>query len=195
MRESRHPPISVVLGELHDLAGVGLRSEIEADPQFQVHAADVNLARLSTTIADFEPSVAVIDDVGLGYVRRIHEAQPGAADTGLVVLVGSFAKAEGYGFDTPGRVVCLSKQLPIRTILAALVLTAEGMRVSTVPELTSLGLLTDRERQVYVLLREGKSNAQIALALHIGVETVKTHVHSILGKFGVRSRVELRDAV
>ena len=39
-----------------------------------------------------------------------------------------------------------------------------------------------------LLLRQDRSNAQIALALQIGVETVRTHARSIYRKLGVPSR-------
>jgi ATP/maltotriose-dependent transcriptional regulator MalT len=50
--------------------------------------------------------------------------------------------------------------------------------------------LTPRERDVYSLLAEGRSNREIARALFISEPTVKVHVRSILRKLGARSRVE-----
>lgn len=50
--------------------------------------------------------------------------------------------------------------------------------------------LTQREREVLALLREGKSNRQIALLLEIKVKTVEFHVSNLLKKLGVASRVE-----
>lgn len=51
--------------------------------------------------------------------------------------------------------------------------------------------LTDREREVLVMLGEGLSNLEIGTRLGIGVGTVKTHVGSILGKTGCGSRVQV----
>lgn len=50
--------------------------------------------------------------------------------------------------------------------------------------------LTVREREVLQLLAADASNAEIARKLALTVGTVKTHVHHILGKLGVRSRAE-----
>jgi Bacterial regulatory proteins, luxR family len=44
---------------------------------------------------------------------------------------------------------------------------------------------------VLPLLQLGRSNAQIAVALQVGVETVRTHARNIYGKLGVSSRRDL----
>jgi two-component system, NarL family, response regulator LiaR len=50
--------------------------------------------------------------------------------------------------------------------------------------------LSQREREVLVLMAEGLTNADIAGRLVIGVSTVKTHVSSIIAKLGVATRTE-----
>lgn len=49
--------------------------------------------------------------------------------------------------------------------------------------------LTDREREVWLLLAEGKSNAEMGRDLFLSDATVKSHVTRLLSKLGVRSRV------
>ena len=51
--------------------------------------------------------------------------------------------------------------------------------------------LTARERQVIDLLSEGLSNKEIAQRLHIVVHTVKCHVHNVLEKLALHSRLEV----
>jgi len=50
--------------------------------------------------------------------------------------------------------------------------------------------LTPREREVLSLIGAGRSNAEIAGELHLGVTTVKTHIVALLDKLGVRNRVQ-----
>ena len=51
--------------------------------------------------------------------------------------------------------------------------------------------MTKRERQVIELISEGHTNKEIAQKLHLSTYTVKSHVHNILEKLALRSRVQI----
>lgn len=53
----------------------------------------------------------------------------------------------------------------------------------------ALDLLTEREREVLLLLSRGRSNAEMAAELFLGEATVKTHVSNVLMKLSVRDRI------
>ncbi|QGG41953.1 response regulator transcription factor [Aeromicrobium yanjiei] len=55
--------------------------------------------------------------------------------------------------------------------------------------------LTDREREVAVAIGRGSSNAEIALALHMSVATVKAHISHIFTKLGATNRVQVAIAM
>jgi len=59
------------------------------------------------------------------------------------------------------------------------------------PNNNNLNKLTDRERQVAILIKQGLNNKQIAKELEITVRTVKAHTGQIYKKFNVNDRLEL----
>jgi DNA-binding NarL/FixJ family response regulator len=51
--------------------------------------------------------------------------------------------------------------------------------------------MTKRERQVIELIAEGHTNKEIAQSLHLSTYTVKSHVHNILEKLALSTRVQI----
>jgi DNA-binding NarL/FixJ family response regulator len=88
------------------------------------------------------------------------------------LLFGIRAAAEGHALVAPA----LTKRLIER-------FTAGRLRAA--PELDQL---TEREREVLMMLCRGRSNAEIARDLYIGESTAKTHVARVFTKLGLRDR-------
>ena len=68
--------------------------------------------------------------------------------------------------------------------------TYKKQLAKTAPDNKTLNVLSSKERQVFELLVEGKSNKEIAQALFIETSTVKTHINKIYQKLGIRTRKE-----
>ena len=54
----------------------------------------------------------------------------------------------------------------------------------------SVEALTDREREVLVLIARGKSNQDLARELTISLDTVKSHIRHVFTKLGVQNRAQ-----
>ncbi|MFD8491918.1 two component transcriptional regulator, LuxR family [Amycolatopsis xylanica] len=65
-----------------------------------------------------------------------------------------------------------------------------GTASSAMRDVAVLDVLTDREREVFVLIAKGMSNVEIAESLFLSEATVKTHVGRILSKLELRDRVQ-----
>jgi len=88
------------------------------------------------------------------------------------------------------RVVAAGEALLAPAITRRLISEFARQRPRTALVGTALDALTPRETDVLRLLAEGLSNPELAVRLHVGEETVKTHVSRILSKLGLRDRTQ-----
>ncbi|WP_406454158.1 response regulator transcription factor [Streptomyces sp. NBC_01622] len=88
------------------------------------------------------------------------------------------------------RVVAAGEALLAPAITRRLISEFARQRPRTTLVRTALDALTPRETDVLRLLAEGLSNPELAVRLHVGEETVKTHVSRILSKLGLRDRTQ-----
>ena len=72
-------------------------------------------------------------------------------------------------------------------------LSASGLPSSPATPSRSALDLTDRERDVAVLVAQGLSNPEVAARLYVSRKAVEYHLRNIYGKLGIASRRELRD--
>jgi DNA-binding NarL/FixJ family response regulator len=77
-----------------------------------------------------------------------------------------------------------------RRLLDRLVTTLPAEQLADSGKASAVDSLTDREREVLVLMARGRANQEIASDLFVAEATVKTHVGRILAKLGARDRVQ-----
>ena len=188
-------PVTVLLARFEDLVDAGLHSLLGADPSLQIVASHVTADRLECVIAERSPRVAIINLAALmtpSDLRRLHGAHPG---TQLVVIATDPTPGECSQLLALGATACLGRDVESRDVLNAIHLASRGLHVLPRGNSVAAGhdVLTPREADVLSLLQLGRSNGEIAAALSVSVETVRTHARSVFRKLGVRSRRELSD--
>ncbi len=194
----RHAATTVVLARFDDLIAKGLRASLDSDPNLAILATDVAHTRLDVVLRANSPDVAVIDAdalAKLAEVRGLIESHP---RTRLVLLAKDPSPGECSQLLAFGASACLGRDTESRDVLNAIHLASRGMQVTPHTDAEPKGraiagreLLTRREAEILPLLQEDRSNAQIALALQVGIETVRSHARHIYRKLGVSSRREL----
>ncbi len=190
-------PVRVALAEFEDIVALGLSALIEEDENLNLVASRVDHDELKSALAEHRPEVAILNFGSLssaGELRELHRRFP---ETRLVVLANRPTAAESRQLLALGATACLSKSSEARDVLHAIHLASRGLHVLPASEPADApapgpDILTQREAEVMELLRSGRSNAEIAQALHVSVETVRTHARRIYRKLGVKTRRELR---
>ena len=190
---SAPPPITVAIARFEDLLALGLRALLADDVSVAIVAHDVEYDRLAVVLRAHRPRVLMLDVDALRDLAQVRELSVQYPHTRLVLLGESVSTAEAAQALAFGASACLAKATQARDVRNAIHLASRGLQVMPRRGLepgahAADSVLTQREGDVLGLLRQGRSNAQIALALQIGVETVRTHARSIYRKLGVASR-------
>jgi DNA-binding NarL/FixJ family response regulator len=187
-------PITVAITRFDDLVALGLHALLETEPSVSVIARDVSRERLSAMLRTHRPQVLILSLGMLDNLAEVRELSERYRQTRLVLLGDRLTSIEAAQLLAFGASACLAMDTQGRDVLNTIHLASRGLQLMPLGPPDAHGvrvrdsLLTAREGDVLLLLRQGMSNAEIALALHIGIETVRSHARSVYRKLGVRSR-------
>jgi DNA-binding NarL/FixJ family response regulator len=190
----------------------GIAAMVRTQPDFKVLAASADVDEALEKVREARPDVVLLDfglddHDSLRLTATVHDEVPTAKVIvmGLLAIhedVADYVQAGASGFimkdatfeeffSTIRAVASGDQVLPgelTNSLFAQIARNAVGGDRVRVIEAVRL---TTRERQVVDLLGDGMSNKEIASRLHIAVHTVKSHVHNILEKLSLRTRLEV----
>jgi DNA-binding NarL/FixJ family response regulator len=204
--------VRIVLADDEQLVRAGLRLILESEADLEVVGEAANGAEAVELVTKLDPDVVLMDIQrpemdGLEATRRI--AALGRTDTSRVLILTTF-EVDEYVYDAlrAGASGFLLKRTPATDLIAGIRVVAAGdaLLAPSVTrrlidqfahrpaearrEIKSLGEITEREREVLVLVARGLSNAEIAEQLVLSEGTVKTHIKHIFGKLELRDRTQ-----
>jgi DNA-binding NarL/FixJ family response regulator len=200
--------IRVFVVDDHEVVRLGLRAFLQATPGVEVvgEAADgrAALEGLDALAARGAlPDVVLMDLVmpepdGITTTAAVKQTYPGVE----VVVVTSFGEAHRvHSALEAGATGYVLKDAEVDEIIEAIRAAHRGevhldaavarvLTRSLVAPRRGVAALTARERDVLVLVAEGRSNREIGRTLSIGERTVQTHLGNVLTKLELSSRTQ-----
>ena len=200
--------IRVLVADDQSLVRGGFRMLLAGEPDIDIVAEASNGLEAIEKAARFEPTVILMDIRmpeldGLEATRRIL-----AADDAARILILTTFDLDEYVYEAlrAGASGFVLKDDPPEQLIAAIRTVAAGeallspavtkrvirqfVRIPRVETPKEFDELTAREQDVFRLIANGLSNAEIGQQLFISDTTVKTHITHILQKLGLRDRVQ-----
>jgi len=200
-------PIRVLIVDDDVATRVGLRAIMSAAPDIAVVGESGSAEDAFDQIPHVDPDVVLMDVQlpgadGIAATERI--TARGSEDGPRVIMLTTFeiddyvfrslrAGASGFllkraraeDLTDAVRSVATGNALPAPMLTRRLI---ERFAVTSAARSTAVEVLTDREREVLVLIAGGRSNQEIATDLSISLDTVKSHVKHVFTKLTVRDR-------
>ena len=200
-------PIRILLVEDQTLMRQGLKTILDLEPGFQVVGEATDGEAGIRRALDLRPDVILMDVQmpgmsGIEAIAAICAVWPEAR----IIILTTFGRDE-YVFQgvRAGAVGFLLKDAPADSLIQTIRRVHAG-EVFIQPEIASRLLrelitpqdlpiepLSEREREVLVLVAQGHSNREIAERLVLAEGTVKNHVSNILGKLQAENRTQAAD--
>ena len=204
--------ISVLIADDQAMVRAGFRMVLDAEDDISVIGEAANGEQAVHSTHRLEPDVVLMDVrmPELDGIEATRQIAGGNLDSVARVLILTTFDLDEYVYDALGAGASgfLLKDSPPEQLVTAIRVVAGGEALLA-PSVTSrlveefartrrvrrepppgLDELTGRELEVLKLLAGGMSNAEIADSLVLGDSTVKTHVGRLLGKLGLRDRVQ-----
>jgi NarL family two-component system response regulator LiaR len=193
-------PLRIALVDDHRVVTQSLKAWLESFPDMRVVGIAANGEDALAHLDAWRPDIVLQDLLmpggldGIETTRRIRER---ASSTKVIALTASIDAARMMGVLRAGAAGYIRKDAEPETLLAAVRMVARGRtyidpavaRLASEPDHLA-DALTPRELDVVRQLVSGQSNGDIADALGIGEETVKSHVSHVLAKLGVENRAQ-----
>jgi two-component system response regulator NreC len=200
--------ITVLVCDDHELFREGVKSILNSQPDIEVIGEASDGRRGVEEAIRLEPDIVLMDISmpvlkGFDAVRRIRKARPNVKVLILTVyddedLVGRCLDAGASGYvlkDSPPPQLVYAVQTVNagQQYMSPRVLTGVVRQYISQPSEFKAGyeLLSDREREILVLLAEGHSLKEIATQLNLSVKTVDAHKCNLMRKLDLHDRSEL----
>jgi two-component system response regulator NreC len=201
-------PIKIILADDHKLVRQGLRSLLEAHPNFEVIGEASNGQDALQLMEELSPDIAFMDVMmpNMNGIEAAKIAQQRGLKTKLIFLSMHANSTYVVRALQSGAMGYLLKDSDFIEILQAIQNALEGKRylsasiANEVLEILlnadmdrsdSLDVLSTREREVLQYIAEGNSNAAIAEKLGLSVRTVEAHRAHIMSKMRFHSQADL----
>jgi two-component system nitrate/nitrite response regulator NarL len=204
--------ILVLVIEDNRLVREGLSALLSAQPDFKVVAAAEGANAGLLQVLETKPHVVLVDaTLGSHDSHRLVESVRKEAPESKVIVMDLLpAHEDVIGFIKAGASGFIVKDATIEDFVRTIRSVAQGADVvpaaltgtllshivdqavqrSTAAVLEAVQM-TKREREITGLIAEGMSNKEIAQRLNIATYTVKSHVHNILEKLALHSRLQI----
>lgn len=207
--------IRVVVADDQVLVRSGFTMLLSGEPGIEVVGEAGNGAEAVALAASEQPDVMLMDVRmpvmdGLEATRRITSDETLAGTRVLILTTFDLDEYVHEALRAGASGFLLKDTLPVDLVSAVRIVAAGDALIA--PKITrrlieefanrpdpaaiaevdaTLGLLTEREREVFEVVAKGLSNAEIAAALFVSHATVKTHISRLLMKLGARDRAQL----